>query len=83
MLVGGSTHFVLLGESVARCFKLKPEPLAVVADYIDNPDGSGDNWRKQFFFLPHPSGINTWWNEDFNRFRARKRLREFLELTNP
>lgn len=74
MLHDGFTHFVLLGSNVAKAFGMgRNEPLSE----IKNLPGS-----QLFFLLPHPSGINQWWNDDFNRFRARKRLREFLNITN-
>lgn len=74
ILAEGFTHHVLLGAPVARCFGYAAAPLEVRIDKTT---------RKQFLLFPHPSGINQWWNDDFNRFRARKRLREFLNITNP
>jgi hypothetical protein len=69
----GFTHYVLLGQEVARSFDLAwGEPLEV---RVDREAG------RSYFLLPHPSGINQWWNEPFNIFRATKRLREFLNLT--
>lgn len=76
LLAGPWTHYVLLGDEVARCFAMKPEALNVVTDFI--PTLAGPPVKKAFLLFPHPSGINLWWNEEFNRFRARKRLREFV-----
>lgn len=69
--------FVLLGAEVARCFGFSTvsEPLALKEAYDD-----AAHVKRFFLLFPHPSGINRWWNEDFNVFRARKMLREFLEL---
>lgn len=76
------THHVLLGAAVAECFGFRnPEWLAVKEGYypIPDPSGSPREAYKHFLLFPHPSGINAWWNEDFNRFRAKKRLAEFVE----
>lgn len=78
-LGGKWTHYVLLGAEVAGAFGYKnPEWLSAVGRYVRA--SAGGEVYKNFFFLPHPSGINSWWNDDFNRFRARKRLREFLNI---
>ena len=75
ILALGSTSFVLLGAEVARAFGFKKfEPLNVVESYDEK------RVRRSYLLFPHPSGINLWWNEPFNRHRAEKRLREFLEL---
>lgn len=64
--------FVLLGQEVGSCFGCgRVEWLSRVVVY----DGKD---RKEFLLFPHPSGINQWWNEAFNVFRARKALREFV-----
>ena len=69
------TRFVLVGAAVAECFGLRrAEPLTVKGPTREDP--------RRYFLLPHPSGIVLWWNEPFNVFRARKRLREFLEIPN-
>lgn len=69
------THYVLLGKEVAGCFGVRAEFLE---ERKSRNDAKGF-WR-YFLVFPHPSGISTWWNDDFNRFRARKRLREFLNI---
>lgn len=69
------THYVLLGKEVASCFGVRAEFLE---ERKSRNDAKGF-WR-YFLVFPHPSGISTWWNDDFNRFRARKRLREFLAI---
>lgn len=69
------THYVLLGKEVASCFGVRAEFLE---ERKSRNDAKGF-WR-YFLVFPHPSGISTWWNDDFNRFRARKRLREFLNI---
>lgn len=61
------TRFVILGKSAAECFDLEGEPLTVV-----ERDG------KRFLLLPHPSGINTWWNTPENKLAARHALMDFL-----
>ncbi len=70
------THVVLLGAECARAFGLRFEPLKVHVRK-DNP------FPRAYFLLPHPSGINVWWNESFNLFRARRRLKEFLDDATP
>lgn len=66
---GGPDRFVLLGRNVVRAFELRDlRPLEVREDR-----GSS------FFFLPHPSGVNLWWNDAGNVRRARRELRKFLK----
>lgn len=67
---GPFDRIVLLGAEVAGCFGFKGEPLELRVDM---------DLRKTYLLFPHPSGINLWWNEEFNVFRAKRRLREFLE----
>lgn len=70
----GFDRHVLLGREVATCFGLGAVPWLeeklVHNDQLNKP--------QRFLVFPHPSGLSTWWNEPFNEFRARKRLREFL-----
>ena len=58
---------LLLGNNVARSFDLR-------MDYL--------TWRKVKGFVvavvPHPSGINRWWNLPKNRRKARRFLRTVL-----
>jgi len=61
-------RIVLLGKNVARCFGFRDLPfLAEIRIY-----------GRRFLLLPHPSGINRWWNERRNEQRARQLLRRFL-----
>jgi hypothetical protein len=79
ILAEGFDRVVCVGAAVGAAFGLgKIEPLGERGVYI--PVAGGGERYVSFFLLPHPSGIVQWWNDDFNRFRARKRLREFLEL---
>jgi len=69
------THYVLLWKEVAGCFGVR-------AEFLEERKSRNDEkccWR-YFLVFPHPSGISTWWNDDFNRFREKKRLREFLAI---
>lgn len=36
-------------------------------------------WRGAVLVIPHPSGINLWWNSYSNELTARRRLREALD----
>lgn len=67
LLRGSWTRYVLLGQKVAECFGIKSDPCTVV-----------EAIGKHFLLLPHPSGINRWWNEPVNRGRASLKLKEFL-----
>jgi uracil-DNA glycosylase len=58
---------VLCGKAVARAFGLKKQP------YLDWFRLHG----KPAMVLPHPSGINMWWNDPKNKTSAQKRLRAF------
>lgn len=59
---------VLLGRSVAKCFGLeKCEPLTTVLAY-----------GRRFFIMPHPSGVNRWWNDPKNVKAAKRSLRRFI-----
>lgn len=61
--------FVLLGQNVAKCFRGEWKLLAVRRHVI--------NESRKFLMLPHPSGINTWYNSRDNMASASKALREF------
>lgn len=67
LLRGSWTHYVLLGQKVAQCFGIKSDPCTAV-----------EAINKHFLLLPHPSGINRWWNDAENRSRASAKMREFL-----
>ncbi len=73
----GFDRHILLGAEVARCFGFKNAlvrwcEVEVARSYPTNRPVS-------FLIFPHPSGVSTWWNEKFNRYRAEKALREFLQ----
>lgn len=60
-------RYVLLGASVCSCFSVAWAPL--------------ETWErgdKSFLCLPHPSGINMWYNDSKNRQRAKAKLNEFV-----
>ena len=62
-------HVVLLGRAVAAVFGLDGhEPLSTVSSGIGTV----------FLLLPHPSGINRWYNEPQHVARARQALQDFV-----
>lgn len=61
------TKYVLLGSNVARCFLVKYNWL----DVFERGD-------KSFLFLPHPSGLNIWYNSKANKIAAAKSLTSFV-----
>lgn len=67
LLRGSWTRYVLLGQKVALCFDVKGDPLDTVRHGV-----------KSFFLLPHPSGINRWWNDPDNARKAKDRLGKFV-----
>lgn len=67
LLRGSWTRYVLLGKQVAACFDVKAHPLSSVKHGV-----------KSFFLLPHPSGINRWWNDPENTRKAKEALQSFL-----
>lgn len=67
LLRGSWTRYVLLGQKVAGCFDAN----GVVLDTIRHG-------VKSFFLLPHPSGINRWWNDPENVRRAKDKLQAFV-----
>jgi uracil-DNA glycosylase len=69
VLIRGSwTHYVLLGKRVAERFDAKGEFLQTIS-----------HGQKHFLILPHPSGINRWWNEPNNVAAAAEKLKGFLK----
>lgn len=70
----GFDNHVLLGGEVARCFGWKYEPL-VVREKPDCP--------RRYLIFPHPSGINTFWNDPEDVARARAALVGFINTRNP
>lgn len=68
------THFVLLGRGVAKAFgvdagfcRTKTSKMSVGARRI------------RFLILPHPSGVNRWWNDKANKALAQRSLRRFAK----
>jgi hypothetical protein len=55
----------LAGKRVAKVFDVK-------AEYFDKVEGN-----TPMYVVPHPSGINTWWNDPCNREVAKKFLKQF------
>lgn len=70
------THYILLGAEVARAFGVHNNEWLSVIPEFGAPLGDGN----QFLIFPHPSGINTWWNDRENTARARRALRSFLGI---
>ena len=67
---------VLLGRLVARAFDLEDELADTpCAWYV----GAGDS-RQRIGYLPHPSGLDRWYNSEENRARAARFVREALGL---
>jgi uracil-DNA glycosylase len=64
-------RIVLLGRHVATSFGLTFDPLMIrreknLAETIN-----------RYLILPHPSGLNRWWNDPRNRRAAQRKLRRF------
>jgi len=59
---------ILLGRNVAEAFGFEYRPLGVQRHHE----------LGHLVFLPHPSGINRWWNEPENVWRAKKLLRRLV-----
>jgi hypothetical protein len=57
---------VCLGAAVSACFGLDWTPL-----------GCPCVGATRFCMLPHPSGLNPWWNDPLNRAGAARTLRDF------
>lgn len=68
MAVRHFNAFVLLGAKVARCFAFPWESLTTY-----------EREGKSFFLLPHPSGINMWYNNAVNVANAERKLEEFID----
>lgn len=64
-------RFVLLGSEVCKCFGVPYEHLMVWE--FPRPGRI-----LSFFCLPHPSGINLWYNDPKNRDQASRNLRKFV-----
>ena len=65
-------RLVLLGKNVARCFAVdKRRTMAAIAPLTWERLASGAT----AIVLPHPSGLNRWYNVAANKTRAREFLR--------
>lgn len=62
---------LLVGKNVAWAFGL------TLVDYLEWYDVAYAPWRR-VVVIPHPSGINRWWNEESNREEARRFFRDLL-----
>ncbi len=69
--IEGRTTF-LLGKRVAQAFGFRP-----AARFLSDYSSPAGKWR--IMIVPHPSGINTWWNDPANVRRAKKEVRRFLD----
>jgi uracil-DNA glycosylase len=68
----GHRFILLMGRKVERAFGWAG------LNYLD-----ANLWHTNWVILfPHPSGVNTWWNEVQNRDDARKCLRWVLNASN-
>lgn len=68
---------VLLGAEVARAFGFKNALVRwCEVEVVYSHQGARP---VSYLIFPHPSGISTWWNEKFNRYRAEKALRAYLQ----
>lgn len=72
LLLGlGLRRFVLLGSKVSTCFGIVYEPLKLISTY-DSPH------NREFLILPHPSGLNHWYNDKKNKVAAKIALTKFV-----
>jgi uracil-DNA glycosylase len=53
---------LLAGKNVAEAFQIQDDYLV----WGDHPEGF------RFAVIPHPSGVNHWWNDEANRRRFRR-----------
>lgn len=74
-------HAVLLGKRVARAFWIEDDYLHW-NEHVYRPEGEPAKVVASFHaaILPHPSRINRWWNEPENERRARRFLRQILQI---
>jgi uracil-DNA glycosylase len=63
-------RILLLGSSVAMAFAVSPKPL-LRWRRLWTPSGEA-----LFAVVPHPSGVNRWWNDAKNARRASRFLRK-------
>lgn len=63
----GPKRVVILGAKVAGAFGLTWKPLH-----------SERAFGRSFLMIPHPSGLNRWWNDSKNRRSAAVAFRRFL-----
>lgn len=64
-----SSTFVLLGKRVGRAFGVERN------EYFVRQKGFDDFHRHEFVVVPHPSGINRWYNSEENTKRMRRFMR--------
>jgi len=67
-------HVLLLGAEVRRAFDLADLLPGTSVDLITD-DG------RRFYYLPHPSGRNLWYNDEANRQLAARVLAGLYELS--
>lgn len=69
---GPHKKYVMCGHQVQRCFGYSfLPPLFCCVELVP---------KKAFFALPHPSGINLWWNSKQNQADAKLALARFIKL---
>jgi len=71
---------VLLGNNVARAFDCRSFRYMEWYE-IRNPDNYADVMVPLMTVVPHPSGINRWFNREENRLIAAKFLRALADST--
>ncbi len=78
---GEKRRIILAGKRVAKAMRVRPE-----IDYLTWHTfwlGSTSSWcdEHEFAILPHPSGVNRWWNDRENKAAARRFLLDEARLT--
>lgn len=68
---------LLLGRRVAAAFGLECALEPCVPKLVEFPPSE---FVSIVVMVPHPSGVNLWWNSEENRERARKALRDFARV---
>lgn len=78
--------FLMLGKRVANAFTwysmgdvLAPIPRSKIEYLTWNWVVDSQGRRKPAIVIPHPSGLNHWWNDEGNRERAREFFRSLLD----
>lgn len=74
-------RYVALGLGVAKCLGVRnPEFLRESPSERFSLGAPSTGPRPvRVFVLPHPSGVNRWWNDPKNHTRARRALRKFMK----